>query len=257
MGRLWAEHLVRDQARVVLWDLDREELERTAAALRSEGAAVHTQLVDVTDYRAVVAAAGQVAADFGEVEVLINNAGIVVAGPFVEMDPGRLGATVDVDLKALIWTMKAFLPAMIARGTGHIVNVSSASGFIGVPYMPAYAASKWGAIGLTESLRLEMELEGHKGIGFTLFCPSYVDTGMFHGVKAPKLVPLLTPEEAVARAYKGFRKGRYMIMEPFMVKMTPLLKSLLPRATFDWVSDLLGVTRSARKVTGRAGREGQ
>jgi all-trans-retinol dehydrogenase (NAD+) len=140
---------------------------------------------------------------------------------------------------------------MIAKDSGHIINISSASGFIGMPYMPAYAASKWAVIGLTESLRLEMELERFHGIRFTLFCPSYVDTGMFAGVKAPKLVPLLSPEEAVKRAYKGFRRGEYFILEPFMVKFTPALKALLPRPIFDKVSDILGVTISAKKVRGR------
>ena len=117
--------------------------------------------------------------------------------------------------------------------------------------MPTYAASKWGVIGFTESLRLEMELLGHTGIRFTLFCPSYVDTGMFKGVRAPLLVPLLTPEKAVAQGYAGFLRGEYMVRVPLVVKFTPALKALLPRKVFDRVSDLLGVTTSMKGWTGR------
>ncbi len=117
--------------------------------------------------------------------------------------------------------------------------------------MPAYAARKWAVIGMTESLRLEMELEGHKGIKFTLFCPSYVDTGMFDGVKPPLLAPILTPEIAVKRAYKAFRKGEYIILEPLIVKFTPALKALLPTTVFDRISNVLGISKSAKGVHGR------
>ena len=251
MGLLWAEHMVKDGARVVLWDLDGTELERAAAHIQELGGEVITQVVDVTDREAVYAAAREAEEQMGPIDILINNAGIVAAGKFVDMPDEKLSATIDVDVKALLWTMKAFLPGMILRGTGHVVNISSASGFIGVPYMPAYAASKWAVIGMTESLRLEMELEGHKGIHFTLFCPSYVDTGMFAGVKPPLLTPILTPEIAVKRAYKAFRRGEYFILEPFIVKFTPALRALLPRGLFDRVSGILGVTRSAKGVHGR------
>jgi len=251
MGKLWAERFAGDGARVVLWDLDEAELERTATGLRNKGVSVFTQVVDVTDRERVYAAAKEVATSFGPIDILVNNAGVVSAGPFLDMPDEKLALTIDVDLKALMWTMKAFLPAMLAKGRGWILNVSSASGFIGVPYMPAYAASKWGVLGLTDSLRLEMGLSGHKEIGFSVFCPSYVDTGMFDGVKAPRLVPILSPEEAVRRGYKAFCRGEYVIVEPLVAKITPALKTLLPRPIFDAVTGILGVTTSMKQWTGR------
>lgn len=250
MGRLWAEHFAGDGARLVLWDLDEEGLEETGASFRARGWEVFTQVVDVTKRSNVYFAAGEVAEQFGTVDILVNNAGVVSAGQFLDMADKKLEATIDVDLKALLWTMKAFLPNMVKQGGGHILNVSSASGFIGVPFMPAYAAAKWGVLGLTDSLRLEMELLGHRGVRFTVFCPSYVDTGMFAGVKAPRLVPLLSPDEAVARGYRGFRKGEYVIKEPFVVKFTPALRALLPTQVFDQVSALMGVTTSMARWKG-------
>jgi len=264
MGRLWAEHFARDGARLVLWDLDQAELERTAAELRQDGGRgrgrcsssprgqeVRTAVVDVTDSRQVHSEAVATAAELGPVDIVVNNAGIVAGGKFEEMPEAKLAAVLDVNLKSLVYMHKAFLPQMLTRGGGHFINVSSASGFIGVPYMPTYAASKWGVIGFTESLRLEMELLGHSGIRFTLFCPSYVDTGMFKGVRAPLLVPLLTPEKAVAQGYAGFRRGDYMVRVPLMVRFTPALKALLPQKVFDGISDFLGVTTSMQKWKGR------
>jgi all-trans-retinol dehydrogenase (NAD+) len=250
MGLLWAKHLVKDGARVILWDVNETRLEEAKAEILRLGGHVFVQPVDVSDRHAVYAAARIAEQHMGPIDILINNAGIVAAGRFLEMPDEKLAATIDVDVKALLWTIKAVLPGMIQRSAGHIINVSSASGFIGVPYMPAYAASKWAVIGLTESLRLEMAQEGHTGIRFTLFCPSYVDTGMFAGVKPPLLTPIMTPEIAVARAYKAFCRGDYFILEPFIVKFTPALKALLPRAVFDRISDILGVTKSARDVRG-------
>lgn len=250
MGRLWAERFGADGARLALWDLDGAQLDTTAEELRREGYEVFTQVVDITDRARVYAAAEELREQYGLVELLVNNAGVVFGAPFLETPDEQLDLTIEVNLKAMMWVTKAFLPHMIEKGVGHVINVSSASGFIGVPYMPAYSSSKWGVIGLTESWRLEMAALGHKGIGFTLFCPSYVNTGMFDGVKAPFLVPILKPEEAIRRGYVGFRRGAYLIKEPLMVKFTPGLRELLPTPIFDLISETLGVTGSMKSWKG-------
>ncbi len=244
MGYLWAEHFAADGANLVLWDLDEQRLQESAEELRARGVDVMSQVVDVSDREAVYRAAVKVQAETGGVDVLVNNAGIVFSKPLLETPDEHISATIDVDLKALFWTTKAFLPRMIERNSGHIINVSSASGFIGVPRMPAYVASKWGVIGFTESVRYEMKVMGKDGIGFTLFCPSFVDTGMFEGAKPPRLTKLLEPAAVVKRAYQGFKAGEYFILEPWMVRLTPALKGLLPTRLFDVVANVLGVTKA-------------
>jgi short-subunit dehydrogenase len=250
MGLLWAEHFANDGANLVLWDIRQEPLDQAAEALRGRGVDVLTQIVDVSDRNAVYQAALKAQAETGGVDVLVNNAGIVASDDFLKTPDEKISAVIDVDLKALFWTMKAFLPRMLERNSGHIVNVSSASGFIGVPRMPAYVAAKWGVIGLTESIRLEVKGMGKDGVKFTLFCPSYVDTGMFAGARPPLLTKILKPAEVVDIAYHGFKNDQYMIREPWMVKITPALKGLLPYQLFDLVSDTLGVTQSMSQWRG-------
>lgn len=252
MGRLWVEHFLADGAKVAIWDKSAELLTELKTELAGKGQKVFIQPLDITDEKAVNKAFDELSRKWGEVDILVNNAGIVVGGKFEEVPYSDLAKTVAVNLNGTMLATRTFLPQMIKRSSGHLVNVASASGFIGVPYMPAYSASKWAVIGFTESIRLELKAEGHTGVKVSLFCPSYVATGMFEGVKAPLLTPMLTPEEAVNRAYKAFRDGHYLIKEPLMVKMTPVLKALMPMSLFDAIADRLGVTGSMKHWTGRS-----
>jgi len=244
MGLLWAKKFAADGARLVLWDLNEQALATAAAELRAQGAEVLTDVVNVVDRERIYAAAADVQSKTGGVSVLVNNAGVVFAGPLLDTPDDKLALTLDVDLKALFWTTKAFLPRMLERDHGHIINVASAAGFIGVPLMPAYCAAKWGVIGMTESVRLEVARLGKKGVRFTLFCPSFVNTGMFAGAKPPMLTKLLEPQAVIDIAYRAFKRDQYMVREPFMVKITPALKALLPVKLFDTVSDMLGASQS-------------
>jgi NAD(P)-dependent dehydrogenase (short-subunit alcohol dehydrogenase family) len=244
MGLLWCERFADDGANLVIWDLDADRLETAADGLRRRGVEVMTQVVDVSDPRLVADSAEAVQRQTGGVDVLVNNAGIVHAGPFLDTPDGKLSAVIDVDLKGPMWTMKAFLPHMVERNCGHVINISSASGYVGVPRMPSYVAAKWGAIGLTESVRLELELMNVTGVKFTLVCPSFVDTGMFAGAKPPLLTKMLAPREIVDIAYAAFKADRYVVNEPWIVKITPALKALLPTKAFDLISGLLGASSS-------------
>lgn len=250
MGRLWAEHFLADGAKVAVWARSQEHLAAMKAELLQKGHKIFIQSVDVSDEKAVLRAADELARKWGDVDILVNNAGVVQGGKFDEVPYADLAKTINVNLTGLIMVTRLFLPQMMKRGSGHVINVSSASGFLGVPFMPAYAASKWGVIGFTESIRLEMKAGGYKNVGICLFCPSYVSTGMFEGAKAPAMTPILTPEEAVERAYKAFRAGAYLIREPFMVKMTPALRALMPTSLFDAVAEKLGVTGSMKEWKG-------
>ena len=92
----------------------------------------------------------------------------------------------------------AFMSDFLSNTEAHIVNIASASGFVGLPYGSTYASSKWAMIGFSDSLRLEMLERGLKQVRVTTVCPSYIATGMFQGVKPPMMIPWLKPEVIVS-----------------------------------------------------------
>jgi all-trans-retinol dehydrogenase (NAD+) len=248
MGKLWAEHFLRDGASVVIWDLDAKLLKNTVDELNKlYPGRIKGKAVNISD-RAAVYRNAKLA---GKVDILVNNAGVVTGSRFTKADDKKLDAMIDVNLKGMLWTIKAFLPGMITRSCGHIVNIASAAGMIGTPYMATYNASKWGVIGLTESLKLEMEEIGARGVRFTLVCPSFVDTGMFAGVKAPLFVPMLKPEKIVRTGYRSFRRNRYLVYRPLIVNFIPFLKGIMPNACFNAITKILGVTSSMSHWHGR------
>jgi len=140
---------------------------------------------------------------------------------------------------------------MIRRGSGHIVTIASAAGMLSNPKMAVYAASKWAALGWSESLRLEMALL-KTGIRVTTVTPSYIDTGMFDGVKTNFLFPTQKPEKAASKIIRGIRKNKVFVRMPFMVYSVPFFKGILPTKWFDLiVGKGLGVYESMNSFKGR------
>ena len=125
------------------------------------GAPVHEQRLDVTDRAAVLAYADTVAAEYGTVNIVINNAGIAFTGDVEDMSFENIERVMDVDFWGVVNGTKAFLPYLIASGEGHLVNISSLFGLLSVPGQSAYNAAKFAVRGFTEALRQEMIVAGH------------------------------------------------------------------------------------------------
>lgn len=251
MGKLVAEHFARDGAKVVIWDVNEEALEETVAEFRDRGWEVHPYIVDVTDREKVYEVADRVRDEVGTVDVVMNNAGVVKGGAFLDVDDEWHRKTMDVNFNAYLWLTRAFLPDMMARNDGHFINVASAAGLTNVALMTTYAASKAAVLHFTDSLRVEMKILGKRGVKFTAICPSYVKTGMFEGVKEPRLVPWLEPEEITEKIYRAYHKNRPLVREPFQVKLVALYRAVLTRSTWDLVSRLLGIAQSMDAWRGR------
>ena len=163
IGRLLALGCARVGAEVTIWDLDEEGAERVALEAAEAGAAAaHAFACDVSDREQVYARADEVRAAAGDVDVLVNNAGIVSGKPLLDLPDEQIERTFAVNTLALYWTTKAFLPAMKDRGSGHLVTVASAAGLIGTARETDYAASKFAAVGFNESLRQELR-RGSRG----------------------------------------------------------------------------------------------
>ncbi len=247
MGLLWCERFAADGAKLVIWDISQDNLDRAVKDFDRRGIKVWGHIVDVSDPEAVRETGAKTQEETGGVDVLVNNAGIVYSKPFLDTPDEHLAATIDVDLKGVMWCMKACLPRMVERNSGHIINIASLAGYVGVPRMPAYSAAKWGVLGLTEAVRLETnKIMKADGVRFTVVCPSFVDTGMFAGAKAPRLTRLLKPKEVVDGAYAAFKRDKYVVNTPWLTQVTPLLKGLLPWQAVDVVTELFGATDPMR-----------
>lgn len=255
MGRLYAEHAVREKAgAVVLWDVNQAALDATAAELKAQGGTVFAYLVDVSSLDDIERTAAQVQREIGDIDILFNNAGIVRGKYFWEHDNRRdIQLTMAVNTLALMYIARAFLPAMIAGGReSRIVNVASAAGLVSNPRMSVYCASKWAATGWSDSLRLELEQAGHRHVKVTTVCPSYISTGMFEGVKAPLLTPVLTPEYVTGRVWTAMKRGRVLLTMPWTVKLSMAARGLLPIRVWDFLADkIFGVYHSMEQFTGR------
>jgi len=251
IGKRFAEK-VADIAdvKLLLWDRNPDELQQLKSEIKDR-AEVHVTGIDVTDRNLIQLEADHFIKENLVPDIIINCAGIVVGKMFHEHSFSEIEKSIQINTTGSMWVTRAFLNEMIQRGSGQIVNLASASGYIGNPRMSVYAASKWAVIGWSESLRLEME-KLKTGVGVTAVIPSYIKTGMFDGVKAPILVPLLETDDIVDLMLKGIAAGKRSIQAPFMVKLVPLIKALLPYKLFDWVAgNLLGVYKSMESFEGR------
>ncbi|MEO6943935.1 MAG: SDR family oxidoreductase [Lacisediminihabitans sp.] len=235
MGRLYARLAVAEGATVVLWDINAELLAATAAEL---GPAAHPYVVDISNVDAIVEAAARVREDVGDPSILINNAGIVRGKLFVEHDhESDIDLTMRINAIAPMHVTREFLPAMIANpGESRIVNIASAAGLLSTPRMTVYSSAKWALVGWSDSLRLELRMSGSKQVKVTTVCPSFIDTGMFAGVKPPRLTPLMNQDVVVSRVWAAMKKGKPMLMMPFMVRVSKVFRGVLPLGAWDYLA---------------------
>ena len=251
IGKLMAETFAAEGAQVILWGLERVAMEVVDKEMNERGLRCTSYLCDVSRRYSVYDTAKRVLSEHGPIDILINNAGVVSGRTLLELSDTEIELTFGVNALAPIWTTRAFLPAMIARGRGHIVTIASAAGLVGTPRLTDYAASKHAAIGFNDALRSELHHLGHRGIRTTVVCPYFISTGMFDGVRATSpLFPILTPEYATRQIVRAIRRGRRRLLLPRAIGLLFFVR-LLPVPIFDWVMRAIGMTRSMDGFRGR------
>ncbi|MBN1773946.1 MAG: SDR family oxidoreductase [Deltaproteobacteria bacterium] len=201
IGLCTAEEFAKAGATVVLTDIDAGALATAAERLGRHGRPVYTRMVDVTDRAQVDEAAKWVLATFGGLDILINNAGIGHHGEMAETSLETWKKLVDVNLWGPLYHVYAFLPSMLERGRGHIVNVSSGQAFFRLPTWGAYAAIKAATGAFSEVLGFEVR---RRGVRVTTVYPFMTNTPFYRGVEGEtwaaklsmKLLPYysMTPE---------------------------------------------------------------
>jgi all-trans-retinol dehydrogenase (NAD+) len=250
IGRLMALDFAGRGARVAVWDMNGEALKTLEAEARSRGVFITAMVCDVSDRNAVYRQAAALLGDLGPVDILINNAGVVSGFPLLETPDEKIIKTFSVNVLAVFWTCKAFLPVMIKRNTGHIVNIASAAGIIGVMGLADYSASKFAVFGFDEAVRMELRRLG-SAVRTTVVCPFFIDTGMFHGVQTrfPLLLPIIKSEYAARKIVAAVLKNRNRLIMPPFVYLIYLLR-LLPVAILDAAAAFFGISKAMDHFAG-------
>jgi short-subunit dehydrogenase len=251
IGKALAARLAAERAELLLVDLNEPLLQATAAELAARGAQARPYVLDVTDASRITGLREAIHRDGGPIDVLVNNAGLVFGGAFLDVPIEKHLTTYRVNTLGLMAMTHAFLPDLIAGPDGHVVNVASASSFIGLPFGATYASSKWAVLGFSESLALELELLGHHHVHVTAVCPSYVSTGLFDGVQVPRFTRLLTAQRVAELTVRAVLRNRPMMRTPWLVQVTPGLKGLMPFRLFYRMAGLLRVNTSMLHWRGR------
>ncbi|SHQ95189.1 SDR family NAD(P)-dependent oxidoreductase [Mycobacteroides abscessus] len=179
IGRATAIRFAKRGAHVVVTDLDLDTADETVDLILAMGRNASAVQLDVTDPAHWADVARYVSIEYGVPDVLVNNAGIALGGPFLKLTPADWDRLLSVNLMGVVHGCRVFGEQMVERGSGHIVNIASAAAFTPTAVMAPYSVSKAGVKMLTECLRLEL---GPKGVGVSAICPGFINTNIgVHG----------------------------------------------------------------------------
>jgi NADP-dependent 3-hydroxy acid dehydrogenase YdfG len=222
IGAATAERLCRDGARVTLGDVDVAAVEATAARLGAVGRGL-----DVTKRESFTAFLDAAEAAQGPLDVLINNAGIMPIGPFLEESDDVARRLVDINVHGVILGMKIALPRMLARGSGHVVNLASAAGrTASLPGEATYVATKHAVVGLSEAVRCELE---GTAVGVTTVLPNLANTRLGSGMHAARGMKKLDAADIADAIVDGLRRRHAEVYVPSSLRPLSVLDLALPR----------------------------
>jgi NADP-dependent 3-hydroxy acid dehydrogenase YdfG len=221
IGLATARELHSQGARLVLGDIDTDAVEKAAADLGDRAVAKQLDVSDEDSFAHFVGFAGE---KFGLLDVLVNNAGIMPIGPYLDETVETAQRAVDINLMGCLIGMKAALPEMVRRGSGQIINVSSIAGKSPVPGGLTYAATKAAVVSATETARVEY---ARSGVSFTCVMPSFTNTELIAGTKGTRFIKNVEPEDVAAAIAAAVKNPRHDVYVPGSVgavaKMTPLI----------------------------------
>jgi len=260
LGLVLARHAAAEGARVAICARDEQELARARQDLLDCGAterdvlALSRDLTNADEVRSLVA---EVESRLGGIDVLINNAGIILGGPLENMDARDFEDSMNTHFWAPFHAMQAVLPGMKRRGEGRIVNISSLGGKVAIPHLTAYSASKFALVGLSEGFRAELN---QHGIYVTTVCPGLLRTGStghaevkgqhkkeYAWFSIADAMPgfTMSAEQAARSIWNATRRGDGELILSLPAKLLAAFHGLLPGTTVDvlaWVNRALPAT---------------
>ena len=234
IGRATAAALIARGARVAIGDIDGPLAERTAAELGSGTVGLP---LDVTNHDSFAAFLDEVEGRLGPLDVLVNNAGIMPVGPFLEESHAMAKRMVDINLHGVIFGSKLALARFATRRRGHLVNVASIAGKAASPHLATYCATKFGVVGLSEALRQEF---AGQGIEVSVVMPVGVNTELYSGLQQLKGVKTPEPEDVAEAIVEALQTGRYEVYVPRRMKATLRIAALLPLRVADAIGRAMG-----------------
>lgn len=255
-----SRRLLREGCDVTIWDMNASALDEALKKLAGiEGAKLYGYTCDVSD-RARVSELVQLAKkDMGQVDILVNNAGFVRTGHFCELPVEHTLRQMEVNIGALFYSTHAFLPGMLERDSGHVVNLASGASWYSAPGLVGYCTSKAAVHGFSETLRIEIKAAGKKGVGVTSVHPGVAVEGMFEGLDMNPVMKALWPplkdHDIVAEAIveDGIKKGKSVVCRPRSVYLIWALRGVVPNSVWDWLMLLLGAKDFVKGYKGRPG----
>ena len=253
MGRIALE---RGAKSLIIWDINEANIAGTIEEYRKLGT-VKGYRIDVSNSSQVQEIAAQTEKECGNVDIVINCAGIVANNETFDKQTIRdIERTININTTAPMVIAQQFLPKMLQRNHGHICNIASAGGMLSNPRMSVYAASKWGAIGWSDSVRIELQ-EMKSNVHVTTVAPYYINTGMFDGVKSP-LIPILKPESVARRVIRAIERNTSFKGIPFGFHFIRFWQFILPTRIFDFFfGKVFGIYHAMDNFTGRKKSEVQ
>jgi short-subunit dehydrogenase len=225
IGRATAQALVRQGMKVAIGDVDLAAARQTASELGPSTVALQ---LDVTDRASFAAFLDKAEEQLGPVDVLVNNAGIMQVGRFIDEDDLTARRMVDINIHGVILGMKLALERMAPRDSGHIVNISSQAGKFGAPGGATYSATKHAVVGLTEAVRGELRLMGaHIDVSYVM--PFVVNTELGSGLGEARGMKSMQPSDVADAIVEALQTGRVDVWLPKSSKRTNMLAAVLPR----------------------------
>jgi short-subunit dehydrogenase len=248
LGAVMARALAAEGADLLLAARSADKLEQVAKTLPG-GSRVITQPTDVTLVTDRASLMARARSEFGHVDVFINNAGVEDLGAYAQQDPAVLQRIVETNLLAPMLLAREVLPGMLARKSGHLINIASLAGRTGMPFGAAYAGSKGGLAEWSISLAAEIR---DSGVAVSVICPGFVDeTGMFSRKQAaaPRSVGASQPADVAGAVLKVLRTRKVeVVVNPKPVRLLMALKALSPEAALA-VGRRLGLIDFLRRIS--------
>ncbi|HKJ47719.1 MAG TPA: SDR family oxidoreductase [Christiangramia sp.] len=235
---------------LIILDINDTALHQMKKELESASCNVWTLVTDITCEPEINKAMSEIDKANLEVDILINNAGIVFGKKFTDHSFEDITRNMQVNSIAPMKLTLAILPSMIKRKSGNIVNISSAASMLSNPKMSVYCASKWAMTGWSDSLRIEME-QDKTGIKVLTVTPYYIDTGMFKGVRSP-IVPILKPEKVAQKIIRAIEKEKIILRTPWIIYTLPFINGIMPRRLLDlFIGKVFGIYHTMDHFKGR------